>query len=50
MLVEGGPALFAVAAVGLLPYGLSMLVLATHRPRRFRQGGREVRVISEIQG
>src|SRR5512140_300034 len=33
-LVEGGPALFAVAAVGFLAYGLSMLVLAAHRRRR----------------
>ena len=32
-LTEGGPALFAVAAVGLLAYGLSMLVLAAHRRR-----------------
>ena len=32
-LIEGGPALFAVAAVGLLAYGLSMLVLAAHRRR-----------------
>ena len=30
-LMEGGPALFAAVAVGLLAYGLSMLVLATHR-------------------
>jgi len=35
-LTEGGPALFAVAAVGLLAYGLSMLVLAAHRRRRLR--------------
>ena len=35
-LMEGGPALFAVAAVGLLAYGLSMLVLAAHRRRRRR--------------
>jgi len=33
-LMEGGPALFAVAVFGLLAYGLSMLVLATHRRRR----------------
>jgi hypothetical protein len=33
-LLEGGPALFAVAAAGLLAYGLSMLVLAAHRRRR----------------
>jgi len=35
-LIEGGPALFAVAAIGLLAYGLSMLVLAAHRRRRLR--------------
>ena len=35
-LMEGGPALFAVAAIGLLAYGLSMLVLAAHRRRRLR--------------
>lgn len=35
-LLEGGPALFAVAAVGLLAYGLSMLVLAAHKRRRLR--------------
>ena len=35
-LMEGGPALFAVAAIGLLAYGLSMLVLAAHRRRRVR--------------
>jgi hypothetical protein len=35
-LVQGGPALFAAAAVGLLAYGLSMLVLATHRRRKLR--------------
>jgi hypothetical protein len=35
-LIQGGPALFAVAAAGLLAYGLSMLVLATHRRRSVR--------------
>jgi hypothetical protein len=35
-LLEGGPALFAVAAAGLLAYGLSMLVLAAHKRRRLR--------------
>ncbi len=35
-LMEGGPALFAVAAIGFLAYGLSMLVLAAHRRRRLR--------------
>ena len=35
-LMEGGPALFVVAAIGLLAYGLSMLVLAAHRRRRLR--------------
>ena len=35
-LMEGGPALFVVAAIGLLAYGLSMLVLALHRRRRLR--------------
>ncbi len=35
-LIQGGPALFAVAAAGLLAYGLSMLVLAIHRRRRLR--------------
>jgi hypothetical protein len=35
-LMEGGPALFLVAAIGLLAYGLSMLVLAAHRRRRLR--------------
>jgi hypothetical protein len=35
-LIQGGPALFAVAAAGLLAYGLSMLVLATHRRRDVR--------------
>ena len=35
-LVQGGPALFAVVAAGLLAYGLSMLVLATHRRRIVR--------------
>jgi Domain of Unknown Function (DUF1206) len=33
---EGGPALFAVASIGLLAYGLSMLVLAVHRRRHVR--------------
>jgi hypothetical protein len=35
-LMEGGPVLFVVAAIGLLAYGLSMLVLAAHRRRRLR--------------
>ncbi len=35
-LMEGGSALFVVAAIGLLAYGLSMLVLAAHRRRRLR--------------
>ena len=35
-LIDGGPALFVVAAIGLLAYGLSMLVLAAHRRRRVR--------------
>jgi hypothetical protein len=32
--MDGGPALFAVAAIGLLAYGLSMQVLAARRRRR----------------
>jgi len=35
-LMEGGPVLFVVAAIGLLAYGLSMLVLAAHRRQRLR--------------
>jgi hypothetical protein len=35
-MMDGGPALFAVAAVGLLAYGLSMLVLSFHRRRHIR--------------
>jgi hypothetical protein len=33
---ENGPALFALAAAGLIAYGLSLLVLAAHRLKRSR--------------
>jgi hypothetical protein len=33
---ENGPALFALAAAGLIAYGLSLFVLAAHRLKRSR--------------